>query len=58
MSLVMWEIMSRTALGTNIPGTYKLPYAYLGPDPSIEIMKNKVARQQHRPAFNSFIGKT
>jgi len=55
LSLVMWEIMSRTSIGTMIPGPYKLPYAYLGPDPSIEIMKNKVARQELRPQFSPFI---
>ncbi|XP_070536520.1 TGF-beta receptor type-2-like [Ptychodera flava] len=49
LSLVMWEIMSRCSILSDV-GDYTLPYSdRVGSDPTIEAMKGVILRDKYRP---------
>lgn len=63
--LVMWEVLSRTIRGPeneaeSDPGCYKTPYEeWVGgedTDPSIELMRQVVVTENHRPQIPNFDG--
>ena len=61
----MWEVLSRTIRGPeneaeSDPGSYKTPYEeWVGgedTDPSIELMRQVVVTENHRPQIPNFDG--